>query len=221
MKTNWIVLVVILAASMAVAQTATGTTTPRTTPFSKKPAATAKTKSSAHKAAPRTTIDPATVAPTTAKRSSRKKSKATAATAAAPKPAKPKAVKKPKPAAAQPAPELAATEAAPTPGRKRDPFISPVQARMDATPCVGGGGPRCLAVNEVVLRGIVKSPNGMIAVVENAAQRTYFLHENQAIYNGYVERITPESVIFKEHYIDNLGHDSQREVVKTVNAPVV
>jgi hypothetical protein len=117
---------------------------------------------------------------------------------------------------------LAATETAPAPGRKRDPFISPVQARIEGqVPCVGGGGPRCLAVNEVVLRGIVKSPNGMIAVVENAAQRTYFLHENQPIYNGYVERITPESVIFKEHYIDNLGHDSQREVVKTVNAPVV
>ena len=213
MKTNWMILILMLAGSLAFAQTATGgATTPRTTPFSKKVAA--------KKSSTRKTRVPATSASTTSA-TKKKKAATTAAAAPAPKAAKPKAVKKPKPAAAKPAPELASTEATPGSSRKRDPFISPVQARMDATPCVGGGGPRCLAVNEVVLRGIVKSPNGMIAVVENAAQRTYFLHENQPIYNGYVERITPESVIFKEHYIDNLGHDSQREVVKTVNAPVV
>jgi hypothetical protein len=219
MKMHWMIPVSILTAAMAAAQTTAGTaTTPRTTPFSKKPAATAKTKSTHTKsAAPKTTDNTTTAGSTT---TSRKKSKATAATAAAPKAAKPKAVKKAKPAAAPTAPELAATEAAPAPGRKRDPFISPVQARMD-NQSICAGGVRCLAVNEIVLRGVVKSQNGMIAVVENAAQKTYFLHENQPIYNGFVERITPDSVVFKEHYLDNLGHDSQREVVKTVNAPVV
>lgn len=140
----------------------------------------------------------------------------------APKTAKPKA-EKPASTTEKPAePGADASAAVATPGRKRDPFISPVEARLEGGPGANcSGGKRCLAVNEVVLRGIVKSPNGMIAVVENAAQKTYFLHENDPIYNGFVEKITPDSVIFKEHYLDNLGHDSQREVVKTVNAPVV
>ncbi|HTD24105.1 MAG TPA: hypothetical protein VK738_15715 [Terriglobales bacterium] len=142
----------------------------------------------------------------------------------APKTAKPKATKKanPAPAAEKPAePGTEATAAVAAPGHKRDPFISPVEARLEGMTTACSGGKRCLAVNEVILRGIVKSANGMIAVVENSAQKTYFLHENDPIYNGFVEKITPDSVIFKEHYLDNLGHDSQREVVKTVNAPVV
>ena len=141
----------------------------------------------------------------------------------APKTAKPKAAKKVHVAATPAKPEEAVPEAtaAVAPGRKRDPFVSPVEARLEGMTAACSGGKRCLAVNEIVLRGVVRSQNGMIAVVENAAQKTYFLHENDPIYNGFVEKITPDSVIFKEHYLDNLGHDSQREIVKTVNAPVV
>jgi hypothetical protein len=111
---------------------------------------------------------------------------------------------------------------APGASRRRDPFINPVAAAHE-----GGGnsgctsGKRCLAVNEIVLRGVVKTVSGMIAVVENSAQRTYFLHINDPILNGFVSKITPDSVVFKENYTDNLGRPTQREVVKTVNAPVV
>jgi hypothetical protein len=116
------------------------------------------------------------------------------------------------------APELTAAAAM---SRKRDPFVNPIQAVREGRNANCSGGKRCLAVNEIVLRGVVKSVNGMIAVVENAAQRTYFLHENDAIYNGVVQKITPDSVVFKEHYTDNLGRDQVREVVKNVNAPAV
>jgi hypothetical protein len=220
MKMRWIVLVLMLTASLAFAQTPAGTkaNTKRSTPFSKKTAKTTKT------AAPKTmapkTTTPKTMTSKAATPSTAKAKPATTA-AATPKVAKPKAAKKEKPAAAPVAPETASTEAGPGSGRKRDPFISPVQARLEGMNSACSTGVRCLAVNEIVLRGVVKSANGMIAVVENAAQKTYFLHENQPIYNGFVERITPDSVIFKEHYLDNLGHDSQREIVKTVNAPVV
>ena len=130
---------------------------------------------------------------------------------------------KPKPvqaAAPKPAPEMGSAPVA-TVVRKRDPFISPVQARIEGMAGACGGGKRCLAVGEIVLRGVVKSPNGMIAVVENSARKTYFLRENDPIFNGFVEKITPDSVVFREHVVDNVGHDSQRDVTKTVNAPVV
>jgi hypothetical protein len=105
--------------------------------------------------------------------------------------------------------------------RKRDPFVNPVQAVREGMAGACTGGKRCLVVQEIVLRGVVKSVNGMIAVVENSAQRTYFLHLNDPIYNGFVKTITPDSVVFREHYIDNFGKDAERDIVKTVNAPVV
>ncbi len=232
MKMRWIIFVLMLTASLAFAQTSAGTkaNTKQSTPFSKKTAKTTKTaapKTMAPKATTPKTMTSKAAAPSASKAKTAKVKPAVkpattaAATSKANKVAKPKAVKKEKPAAAPAAPETASTEAGPGTGRKRDPFISPVQARLEGMNSLCSTGVRCLAVNEIVLRGVVKSANGMIAVVENAAQKTYFLHENQPIYNGFVERITPDSVIFKEHYLDNLGHDSQREVVKTVNAPVV
>lgn len=154
------------------------------------------------------------------------KSSAPAKKMASPMAPRPAHKAKAKPAAA---PAAAAEAAAPATGmetasantHKRDPFVNPIQAVREGKAGACSGGKRCLAVNEVVLRGIVKSVNGMIAVVENSAQRTYFLRENDPIYNGFVKSITPDSVVFREHYTDNLGHDAQRDVVKTVNAPVV
>ena len=59
-------------------------------------------------------------------------------------------------------------------------------------------GKRCLAIDQINLRGVVKSDDGMIAVVVNALDKAYFLHENDPVFNGYVVRITGDSVIFKE-----------------------
>ena len=103
---------------------------------------------------------------------------------------------------------------------KRDPFISPVQSRANG-PINCGTGKRCLVVDETILQGIVKAPNGMIAVVANSANKAYFLRENDPVYNGFVMRITPDSVVFREQVTDKLGKKFTREVVKKVNAPVV
>lgn len=103
---------------------------------------------------------------------------------------------------------------------KRDPFVSPVQSRSNA-PLNCGTGKRCLVLDQTRLEGIVKAPNGMIAVVANSANKAYFLRENDPVYNGFVMRITPDSVVFRETISDRLGRKSTREVVKKVNAPVV
>lgn len=103
---------------------------------------------------------------------------------------------------------------------KRDPFVSPVQTQNNG-PINCGTGKRCLVLDQTKLEGIVKAPNGMIAVVSNSANKAYFLRENDPVYNGYVMRITPDSVVFQETITDRLGKKSTREVVKKVNAPVV
>lgn len=236
MKMKLSAIAMLLMASLAYGQNAApNTAAAKASPGSKKSAAT----KSANKTA---TTKAATTKPATAKAITAKPTAKTT-TAKATKPAAPPAKAKPahspmaaKPAKAvhhaapKPAPAKVSTTApAATPAasevsavnRKRDPFVNPVQAVREGRGDACSGGKRCLAANEIVLRGIVKAQQGMIAVVESSAQRTYFLRENDAIYNGFVQKITPDTVTFREHYTDNLGRDAQRDIVKTVNAPVV
>lgn len=119
-------------------------------------------------------------------------------------------------------PVAASAKKAPAPPRKRDPFLSPVVSSTEGgagAPCETGK--KCLAINEVVLRGIVKSQVGMIAVVENRRKVTYFLRDNDPVFNGFVVKITMDSVTFRENVIDTLGRVSTRDKVLKVNAPVV
>ena len=60
----------------------------------------------------------------------------------------------------------------------------------------------------------------MIAVVANSIIKAYFLHENDPVFNGYVVRITGDSVVFKENTVDHVGHQGTREVVKRVTPPL-
>ncbi len=77
-------------------------------------------------------------------------------------------------------------------------------------------GTRGLVVNQLRLEGVVRldQSNTMIAMVTSYTNRAYFLRENDAVYNGVVEKITPDSVSFKENYLDNFGRAQVREVVK-------
>jgi Tfp pilus assembly protein PilP len=103
---------------------------------------------------------------------------------------------------------------------RRDPFVSPVVNRS----MIGSGcsmGKRCLAIDQISLKGVVKAEAGMIAVVVNAMDKAYFLRENDPVFNGYVVKITGDSIIFKETLQDRLGKSFTREVTKKINTPAV
>lgn len=106
-------------------------------------------------------------------------------------------------------------------GKMRDPFVSPVQRSNGVISSGCDIGKRCLVVDQIVLKGIVKAPSGFIAVVENPAKRAYFMRENDPVFNGKVVKITGDTIVFQEQVLDKLGKQSMREVVKKVNAPVV
>jgi Tfp pilus assembly protein PilP len=102
---------------------------------------------------------------------------------------------------------------------RRDPFISPVVALGS----IGSGcssGKRCLAIDQIALKGVVRSDNGMIAVVVNAMDKAYFLRENDPVFNGYVVKITGDSIVFKETFKDKLGKPLTRDVTKSITRPV-
>lgn len=113
-------------------------------------------------------------------------------------------------------PEAAQKPAFPRQSR-RDPFVSVIRSdtKGPGNPCVSGK--KCLAINEIVLRGIVKSPNAVIAVVENPQKKTYFLRENDPVLNGEVVKITSDSVVFHERSTDKLGRVNTKEITKTVD----
>jgi Tfp pilus assembly protein PilP len=102
---------------------------------------------------------------------------------------------------------------------KRDPFFSPVVQQPAGPGC--STGKKCLDIGQINLRGVVKSENGFIAVVTNSLNKAYFLHENDPVFNGYVMKITGDSVVFQETVQDKLGKPLTREVVKRIFTPAV
>ena len=54
----------------------------------------------------------------------------------------------------------------------------------------------------------------MIAVVVNSLNKAYFLRENDPVFNGFVVKITGDSIIFKETVQDRMGKPSMREVTE-------
>ena len=82
-------------------------------------------------------------------------------------------------------------------------------------------GKRCLAIDQISLKGVVKAEAGMIAVVVNAMDKAYFLRENDPVFNGYVVKITGDSIIFRETIQDRLGKSFTREVTKKITTPAV
>jgi len=109
----------------------------------------------------------------------------------------------------------------PNPG-KRDPFLSPIAAAALRGPAANcSTGKRCLVVDQIALKGVVQTKTGNIAMVENGAKRSYYLHENDALFDGSVVKITGDSVTFRQESSDILGRPVSKEVVKKVSAPAV
>jgi Tfp pilus assembly protein PilP len=102
---------------------------------------------------------------------------------------------------------------------KRDPFFSPVVQQSGGSGC--STGKKCLEIGQINVRGVVKAEAGFIAVVTNSINKAYFLHENDPVFNGYVVRITGDSVVFQETVQDKLGKTSTREVTKKISTPAV
>jgi hypothetical protein len=102
---------------------------------------------------------------------------------------------------------------------RRDPFISPVVSHATGSGC--STGKKCLEIGAINLRGVVHGENGFIAVVSNSLNKAYFLRENDPVFNGYVMRITGDSIVFQETLQDRMGKNFTREVVKKITAPAV
>jgi Tfp pilus assembly protein PilP len=101
---------------------------------------------------------------------------------------------------------------------RRDPFESLV-GRQQAAAAASKNlppGKAGLQVSTLRLDGIVKSSNGMIAMVTNPQSRTYFLREGDQLYDGKVEKIAMDGVSFHELGKDAFGKPVERQVNKRI-----
>ena len=133
------------------------------------------------------------------------------------------------PAPAAPAPPSAATQGAPSaappsgagysydPAGRRDPFVS-LTARGGDLPPAGSrpSGPAGLLVNEITLKGVLKSPKGLIALVQAPDNRTYIMHAGDKVFDGTVKAITQDALVFSQDVNDPLSLVKQREVRKAI-----
>ena len=145
---------------------------------------------------------------------------ATAKPAAAPKAAQSTAKPVRKPAVRKASSSAPAGTAEPSEAKisRRDPFES-LTSRQEAAARAGANlppGKAGLQVATLRLDGIVRAPNGMIAVVTNPQARTYFLREGDQLYDGRVEKIAMDGVSFHEVGKDAFGKPVERQVNKRI-----
>ena len=124
------------------------------------------------------------------------------------------------PAAPEPAPEVSETIEQPelysydSEGR-RDPFVS-LLARGGDLPSTSErpDGLVGLSVNEVALRGVVRSGGAYLAVLAAPDDKTYIVRTGDQLYDGSVKEITADAIVFLQEVNDPLSLVSARELRK-------
>lgn len=97
----------------------------------------------------------------------------------------------------------------------RDPFaplIRPAgtgEGHLNLPPGIPG-----LQVGTLQLQGMVKTAEGMVAVVSNPQGGVYFLHDGDHLYDGIVEKIGLNEITFQQESKDAFGRTVGREVTK-------
>jgi Tfp pilus assembly protein PilP len=138
-------------------------------------------------------------------------------TSASTKPVNPAA---PAPAAAAPAPDATQKPATPDgyaydPAGRRDPFLNLLGTGTDARPASRkGDGPSGMSVNEISVRGVLQSRNGLIAMVQGPDNKTYIVHQGDKLLDGSIKTITTQGLVIEQEVNDPLSVVKQREVRK-------
>jgi hypothetical protein len=105
------------------------------------------------------------------------------------------------------------------PAGRRDPFVS-LTGRGGDLPASGAARPSGIAgllVNEITVKGVLKSPKGgFTALVQSPDNRTYIVHAGDKVFDGSVKAITQEAVVFSQDVNDPLSLVKQREVRKAI-----
>lgn len=102
---------------------------------------------------------------------------------------------------------------------RRDPFVSLIgrgtsESRPGKSANSRPDGVQGVLVQEVVVRGIVKSAGGWVAMVGAPNGKTYTVRTGDRLMDGTVRSISPQALILMQEVNDPLSLEKQREVRK-------
>ena len=87
---------------------------------------------------------------------------------------------------------------------RRDPFISLALGLNILPPEVRPPGLSGMLIQEVSLRGLVKTSEGYIAMIQGTDNKSYFAREGVRMYDGMIELIDSDKVVFRQEISDPL-----------------
>ena len=138
------------------------------------------------------------------------------------------------PAAVTPATEGPLPRRRPRPPNERLPIPTPTSRRGAATPssiCWASQKFRCkqasprhvdgaagLSVNELTVRGVMKSRGALIALVQGIDKRTFVVHQGDKLLDGTIKAVVPEGLVIVQPVNDPLSLVKQREVRKLLRS---
>lgn len=135
-----------------------------------------------------------------------------------PVPTAPRASKPARPAtppATQAAPASPEDRVGYDPAGRRDPFVS-LLARGETRAPQGGRprGVKGLLINELSVRGVLRTNGKLLAIVQAPDNKTYTLHPGDDLFDGNVKVVASDAVIFLQRVDDPLSPVKQREIRK-------
>ena len=105
------------------------------------------------------------------------------------------------------------------PAGRRDPFVSLVRRGNDNAKNETGVRPTGIGgitVEELTLRGTMKSREGYVALVQGPDLKTYMVKSGDRLYDGAIRSITNNAMVLMQEVNDPLSLDKQREVRKVL-----
>ena len=74
-----------------------------------------------------------------------------------------------------------------------------------------------MLIQEVSLRGIVKTVDGYIAMIQGTDNKSYFARAGERLYDGNMQNIDDEKVVFRPEINDPLRIEKFQQVEKTLH----
>jgi type IV pilus assembly protein PilP len=100
---------------------------------------------------------------------------------------------------------------------RRDPFVSLLKpVSPDQGPKTRRPGMEGFLIQEVALKGIVKTPRGYTAMLLGTDGKSYFVGAGQRLFDGVVTAIDATTVTFRQEVTDPLSTVKSREMKKTL-----
>ena len=100
---------------------------------------------------------------------------------------------------------------------RRDPFVSLALGVNILPPDVRPPGLAGMLIQEVSLRGIVKTVDGYIAMIQGTDNKSYFAREGERLYDGNIQSIDDARVVFRQEINDPLRIEKFQQVEKTLH----